>query len=1098
MKVKPFPLQKTWAVISALILLFTLTGSASATPAAPANGGMISGYVSSPGGYPLPVGTLVKLFDADGATTRGQALPDADTGAFQFGPVANGLYILKAVPPEASGYTQSLPKPASMANAPVNVGELALTDPQVSGTVFAPDGVTPAEADVLVLLGNGQVFQHINAPTGVYQIGGLPTGGYGLQAIPTGDDPYWRSPLTLVSVTEGDPLQTVNLTLAPAQIWGYTHDSLGQPLAYAHIFADSASGERSRDQSNANGFWAIGGLVDGDYTLSALPPWNVGSLLPPEPQLFSLPGAVNPYTLVFHPAPKTVQGMVLTNTSLPVQDALVIARRVNAPGSVEALTAEDGAYSLGLTPGLWALTVQHTPDSDPAAWIYPDAPQLVYFNFTTDPEMKPQDFTVLTADALASGVVQMPDGTTPPFTVTVGLYNDEGVGRRTAIDLADGSFELQLPNGSYKVSIHPQDPAYLGPLVDPVSLPENGSTDLGILKLLPRDALISGIVTSDSQPVAGIPLVAWRPGAPGNLHTTTGPDGAYTLAVSSGQWHIQPAPLADQPYMYTGAGQEIELTAGQSVADIDFSLLAADATISGSLVTEAGQPAVDAQGWAAAWQAGSPEIHNGAPVENGLFTIHVPAGQYHLMAHLPAGSPYLSTAEHLVSLAAGETLEVSLTVKTVNAHIQGALWDPRNADIVEGVAGIVGAWTQGAWSAAPINTDNGAYHLPAADGLWRLNFQIDPRSGYAKASGPLNIPLVAGQSATVPLRILAKDSLIRGSVLAPDGTPLAGATVIARGVGDAVDDLWLQTTSRADGSFELAVPYGRYRLGAAAGQPDWIKPAEYHVLVAPNSVSEGHILQFRLSDITLSGVVTIPGATLDGFVHVWAWAEDGGFVQKRFPVTSDGVQATGTYQLDILSNLGWHVGAAYETVSQFWATRVQLDPATGDVSLDLTLDGPYPKPAPEVVTFDASQPEHVRLADGTFIYIPAGAMPVSGLVTLRIVPLAILPNQQHANVLRYGYAFLATDASGDPIEAHFNQDVVISFTYSEADLYRLHILELLIKPAYYSTTTNRWTFPDSYVVDTDANRVTLQIDHFTDYALTGTGGGMTYLPMMVH
>ena len=67
----------------------------------------------------------------------------------------------------------------------------------------------------------------------------------------------------------------------------------------------------------------------------------------------------------------------------------------------------------------------------------------------------------------------------------------------------------------------------------------------------------------------------------------------------------------------------------------------------------------------------------------------------------------------------------------------------------------------------------------------------------------------------------------------------------------------------------------------------------------------------------------------------------------------------------------------------------------------------------------------------------------------------------------------------------------------EADLVPLGIPELWLKPAYFSTTTDQWTFPESYVIDPDANRVTMQIDHFTDFALTGTEVvGQIYLPIL--
>ena len=155
-----------------------------------------------------------------------------------------------------------------------------------------------------------------------------------------------------------------------------------------------------------------------------------------------------------------------------------------------------------------------------------------------------------------------------------------------------------------------------------------------------------------------------------------------------------------------------------------------------------------------------------------------------------------------------------------------ALWDPRNQDVVEGVAGWVGAWSGQNWAAAPIDDGNGTYRLGVAAGLWHLNYRLEPQSGYAKINGPVNVPVQSGQTAVMPLGIVPKDGMIRGVVLAPDGAPLAGATVLAKGIGPHVQDLWLHAKSGEDGGFRLAAPYGRYRLGAAFNQPDWLKPAE--------------------------------------------------------------------------------------------------------------------------------------------------------------------------------------------------------------------------------------------------------------------------------
>ncbi len=1081
--------------ICAIIILLVVALGVSSPAAASPDSGMVTGNVTSPGGYPLPAGTLVRLFDPTGEIVRGTAIPNLDTGAFSLGPLHNGMYVLKAVPPEISGYTQSLPAAVSVVNTNVDVGSVALTTPQFTGTVFAPDGITPSPAEVFVHLGDGRILQHIDAPAGLFAVGGLPLGGYWLQAYPASDDPFWKSERLDVTIADPGIVQPITLTLRAADLWGTVTDSEGAPVAWATVFAVNGGNYKS-DFSSASGFWAIGGLEPGDYLLTARPPWLQSGLLPPDIITVTIPTASSPFDLVFNIPPKIVSGAVTTNTGLPVENAQILAHRMNRIGFAETLTAADGTYTLTLTSGLWALTVKPITGTLPADWVYPQPPQLVYFQPNNQPEARTQDFTVVLADATVSGAVLLPDGVTPPaFTVTVSLHSDEGVGR--SVDIApDGSFDLTLPNGDYKVTVFPHDEGYVGPAVEPINLPVNGIVDLGTLTLLARDAAITGTVTAEGGAgLEGIPLLAWRPGVPGGLRALSGPEGAYVLAVSAGEWHIQPAPAADQPYLYTGAGADVTLAAGGVISDVNFSLLPADAAINGVLVTEAGLPAADAEGWGAASNVTDPAIHNGAPIQNGVFSILVPAGDYHVAAILPAGSHYTSAAEQLVSVASGETVTITMTVQVKDAAIRGALWDPRNEDVVEGVAGLVTAWTPGNWVAAPIETGNGTYRLDIAAGLWQLNYRIDPDAGYAKLLGPRNVPVASGDTAYLALPIVPKDAAISGTVYAPDGSPLPGATVLAKAVDGPAFNLWLQTRTDENGAFTLAVPYGRFRLGAAGGDSAWVNPVEKLVEVLPGQTSSGHALHFQLPDATLSGTLTVSNTVTAGEALVWAWSDEGGFTRGRFPVSLDGGNASGPYSLDVISNTTWHMGAAFETESEYWLGQAVIPMGSSSAVQDITLVGPFPKPAPVVVTFDAADPQTITLADGTSIYIPGGAMPATGLVTLRIVPIAEMPRQAHANVLRYGYAFLATDASGQPIEDHFNQEVVITFGYTDAELQALHIYEPWLKPAYYSTTTERWEMPESFVVDMAANQVILQIDHFTDFALTGSIGYAVYLPV---
>jgi len=112
-----------------------------------------------------------------------------------------------------------------------------------------------------------------------------------------------------------------------------------------------------------------------------------------------------------------------------------------------------------------------------------------------------------------------------------------------------------------------------------------------------------------------------------------------------------------------------------------------------------------------------------------------------------------------------------------------------------------------------------------------------------------------------------------------------------------------------------------------------------------------------------------------------------------------------------------------------------------------------------------------------------------------------VPSHRRGDVIGLGYAFEAFDSNGQPITQNFNQDVAISFRYDPAELLARGLTVDRIRPAYYSTTTDRWTLPDSYVVDEDRHTITMEIDHFTTMGLVDAPADITnhlYLPLIRH
>jgi len=1074
-----------------LILLLCLIQMASA------QGGSISGTVSTPDGGSIPPGTKVRLLRLDGSKS-GEAMVDTTNGSYSFAMVPPGNYILRAVPPALSDYTPSLLTPVSVLHDPVTVN-LELTLPSILGTVYRPDGATPADAWVHVYASTGREVERRAAFTGTIKLGGLYDGSYWLQAEPMDlpqNEGLWWSRRQAVTVSSG-VTQVVTLTLRPANVIGIAKEPSPSenPVKEAVVRVFDSSGTlRGKDVTDWQGRFAIGGLITGTYSLVLSPPWYRADLVSPDPITFSIDASqpvTNLGTIRFQALPKTVSGTVTTNTGTPVQNARVVAHKVSGRGRSEAFSDATGAYEMRLSPGLWALTVKRITTTVPYTWVYPYPPQLVYFHYNTDPEHETVDFTVITADSTVTGLVQLPGGSAPPFTVTVSLHSDEGVGVREQIN-PDGSFSIAIPHGSYRVGIHPESPDYLGPAIDPIVVPPESTYDLGTITLLEKNAIITGTVTDGTNPVEGIEVVAWRSDAPGTVSGFTDSDGSYILSVAPGTWRVRPALSPDQPYIYTGDYQEVDVPDGGTVTDVDFALLPATAQILGTLVDEAGNPVTDATGWARAVDTADPSIHNVAPITDGTFAIYVPGSTYRVRAWLPAGSEYLAGPPQEVTVSAGMTATVEITVREKTAAIDGGLYDPRaNDQPVSGVKGEVFAWSEGYWLRTPIKKGNGTFRMGVASGIWALGYRVDPASGYVALRDRRNIPVQEGQTAHVPLPVVQKDGLITGTVLGPDGSPLAGARVIARGIGPVVRDVALHTESGDDGGFELRVPHGWYNLRAVLGDSEgYLPPMERQLHIPENGTVGGIVLQFRQPDATITGTVTVSGTAASGDVLIWAWSEDGAYTKTL-------ATAGGLYTLNVISNTTWHIGAIYQEGDSFYATRVIVHVPEGGATQDLVLTGPHHLPAPVVVSFDADEGTSVELRDGTTILIPAGAMPVSGTVTLRVIPIATLPWQRHANVYRYGYALVATDEDGNAITEHFNQDVVITFFYDEAELVRWGITESKLHPAYYSTTTDSWTFPESYLVDTDRNLVMMQIDHFTTFALTGEEGYTVYLPLVL-
>jgi len=1055
----------------------------------------ITGLVNLPGGgLPVPDGTLVWLLKPD-RSTYGRAQVVTSTGTFDLANVPPGNYIIRARPPEPSGYTPSLMQPVIVLNSPVDVGTLYLTNPSITGTVYLPDGVTPAMAKVHVYAGPVEVEIRETLPDGTFAIGGLWPGTYRLAAEPLPNEWLWWS-RSITDVIVSDETHSVSLTLRTPDVYGWVIDSQGAPIQDAVVYAASQNmGGYGVDVTGLSGKFAIDSLSGSAAVIAVEPPIYHPGLIPTG-TIVSLSNH-DPITLTLLSSLKIVTGVVTTNNPLTpiVENALVIANRIGANGQESATTNSSGHYTLTLAPGLWALTVRPISTSVPLHWVYPRPPQLIHFDDTPFKETKQLDFKVLTADARVIGAVQMPGGGAPAFTVTVGLFTDQGVGVKQEVDTS-GLFTFHMPHGPYQVDVRVASPMYAAPPVEPIFAAPLTTTVIPTITLIARDAAITGTLTFSNTPVADIPVVAWNSNTHAAFQTRSGPDGVYMLAVYTGTWLVRPAPLPNQPYVYAGEPQQVELTtSGQIVGGVDFKLLYADATIHSVLLKPNGAVANDAHGWGKAVNATDPTIYNGAPVRHGAFDILAPGNaMYTVTLRLPDGGRYVYTGTaQTTSVGTDETVTLTFQLEEKNARFIGALWDRRNDMSVAGVPGKVWVWDNDLWLSTEIDTGDGHYSLPVPAGLWGLDYSIPEGSQWVKLVGARYYGVDSAPPPQVAnLPVARKDGMLTGTVLLPDGAPAAGAVAVADGLSHDIWGLTMRAPVGADGAFSMSLPSGRYVVRATRYSDETLINPVARPVHVPQNGAANVALQYRQPDAWITGQVTLITNTsaYTGDVAVFAWTEDGGYNKTT-------VELGGVYSMPVISHTLWHLAAVYETPDQYWKARANVLVTDTTVTRDLVLFGPSYKPAPISVLFDPSEEQHIELADGTSIYIPAGAIPASGnTVLLNITPLAGAPHHHNGDVLGLTYAFEAFDADGQPITEHFNQDVLIVLRYDPLELHRLGLTERGLKPAYFSTSTNSWTFPDSFIVDTTHNTISMLIDHFTSYGVLGTSSYTIFLPVI--
>ncbi len=1097
------------SLAAALMAVLLMDNLSWATPNAPA--GFIDGQVTRPDGSLVYEPAIVKIYNSDDSVW-GEAQTSL-TGTFMLGSLPPGNYTLIAYPILDTSmdisYTCSYLHYLSVLLAPISLGQVRLTYPEVVGQVFAPNGATPVAGSPVTLFdASGRVLaRDWSQANGFYKLGGISPGSYWVEAGRIAGTPWISSERFVVNVTPDITPTLKNLIIRSANIFGRV-EAVNVPIPGAELRLGKANNHHFllTAYTDVSGTFAFDLWPNyaGDYKLEAFPPAYRQDLDPSVSISFNL-DAADPITnvglLELRPGLKVINGeIMLKEPFTPQGEALIIASREAGTGFFTITATVPGTYTMRLTGGRWWIAIKPTTHAN---WIPVLPPRLIKFNLKPTPETRQANLDVSPAIARLEGRIVTPPGYS--FTSKDRLYikarNDEGRGNDISINPPNGSnqvtFTMPLRPDRYYLHITPNNPYLVAPPL-PTYLVLT-VTNTGPIYLQARDGGIMGTVKSmDGIELEQALVVAWQRYGERNFNIRSRKDGQYLLGLTLGNWDVTAIPDSASPYLPHTEVKNVTVTHGVWITDVNFNAITATARILGRLVLPNGVPVSDADGQAFGRFSGSHIFDTEGRVANGLFFLKAVSGSYAVKVFLPPDSRYIVTDTFMVNVVT-HTAFIDIPALPKTSHIRALIYG-MPGELVEGEVMV---WNHLANQTDAFGPLERSADIDVVGGLWRIGARLRPEyeQDYVIRAPQTAIAAPANQTVTVPLALAKADAVITGQVLDSNGGKLVQVLVWAEGAGNGNGWVKRQTFSNASGAFTLTVPT-RVPMVDPIMVPRWITVPVYRVgasylytssilIASPLQIVtapvSGLALQFQQPDVFITGTLGAVTPELSGPAHVSAWSVDGGGVEATTLISN----SLGLYALPVVSNTVWHLRAVHEPIecggpgapNCFYATTGVVTVTATPIQHNLVLQGPFALPEQKVFAFDATTLQLLELPDGALVHVPAGALAIEGTVIVQAVPIANLPNQRHARPFTYGWALIATDSLGNVLSGPFNQNVIITFHYTEADLIRDAVNEDTLAPAYYSTTTRRWTIPAGYAVDTDANMISMQVDHFTNFGI---------------
>ena len=665
-------------------------------------------------------------------------------------------------------------------------------------------------------------------------------------------------------------------------ITGHVYETDGvTPIDNLHIYAeDYDTGEWMAGIETApDGSYTLTDLPSGDYRVSTCPSCTGQNYVREYYQetdqhhladrvTVAAPDTTSGIDFTLDPA-GTVTGRVTEEGGTPIENLHIAAIRVS----------DDAWFGGPNTDASGYYTFTEVPPADVYIFACSSCNDQPYVDEYYDDSLNKDGATVLSISAgitttnvdfaLAeggsiSGYVYEADGVTPIAGANVHADDfDDGHWGRGANTQADGSYTITgLPSGDYRVRANAENyfEEYYQETshwewADRVSVTAPGDASGINFTLEQGNATIRGHVRyQDGSPVADVQVEGSRWNGSGWTYTHTDAGGAFTLNVTAGDWVMHVPNWED---CFADNTMEalplVAIGSGETVNDIDITLLPNDATVSGAVRQQDDTPIPGARvallDETSGWELGR-QVTSDA---GGAYSLPVPAGTWRINAW---HDDYLSPSEQQFTVGSGETANKDLYLSALNSSMSGYVLDQNDAP-------VAGAWVWGWHAKEPggngvYSQADGSYTLPVYAGVWYIHAEHPP--GYTTTNDRVIMLTEAEHLTGVDLRVNKATAVVQGTVrLGSYSGPAIDVPVDTR-VDSRERGEWIHYQSIQD--------TGTYTSGITAGQWDVYAHLEGYTCKESRWITANDGDTISVDVVLLPNTAIIQGSVTDQYGHL--------------------------------------------------------------------------------------------------------------------------------------------------------------------------------------------------------------------------------------